>query len=80
LPVPFDNGVGLEDLERRAPVGPQPGEADPEETIPRAKLRPFDRALQDNELMLESEVFSDQGGSACHGRSKDKPEGSDPFH
>jgi hypothetical protein len=51
-------------------------EADPEETIKRAELRPFGRALEDQELMLEGKIFSDQGGSACNGRSKDKPEGS----
>ena len=53
--VPGDDGLRFEDDERRAPGRPHVRQARPEESIKRGQFGALHRALQNAELMTESE-------------------------
>src|SRR6266849_419308 len=58
LAVPGDRRRGLDDVQRRAPVAPNPGEEHPQQTVGGSQLRPFPgRALKDTDLVPESHVL-----------------------
>ena len=59
--VPGNHGLGFYDRERRPPAAPHPGERHPEEAVRHRQLRPFGAALQDSDLMAESDVLKLQG-------------------
>src|SRR5262249_21167776 len=49
--------VGRDDDQRLPPAGPDSGEADPQQTIHRAKLRARRRSLVDGELLAQGQVL-----------------------
>ncbi len=51
LPLPPQDGVGPHQHQRLPPVGPHPGQADPEEPIGSAQLRSVRGSLIDGELL-----------------------------
>jgi hypothetical protein len=58
LAMPGDRGCGLDNVQRRAPAAPDPGEENPKQTVGRSQFRPFSsRPLQDPDLVPESEVL-----------------------
>src|SRR5258707_5418671 len=58
LAMPGDCGRGLDDVQRRAPVVPDPGEKNPKQTVGGSQLRPFSgRALEYANLVPESDVL-----------------------
>jgi hypothetical protein len=58
LAMPSDRRRGLDDVQRRAPVAPDPGEQHPQQTVGGSQLRPFPgEALKDTDLVLESHVL-----------------------
>src|SRR6266849_3191126 len=58
LAMPGERRRGLDDVQRRAPVAPDPGEQHPKQTVGGSQLRPFPgRALKDTDLVPESHVL-----------------------
>ena len=51
--MPFDDRVGFNDDQCVPPILPEPSEANPKEPIPLTKLRPLDRAIEDEKLLPE---------------------------
>src|SRR5262245_19452338 len=51
------DGVGRDDDQRLQPAGPDSGEADPQQTIHRAKLRAGRRSRVDGELLAQGQVL-----------------------
>ena len=70
LAVPPDDRLGLNNGERFAPVPPDAGKHDPYEAVAFLQADPGSRALQDIELVAQSEVLK---GEALSG-SKYRPE------
>jgi hypothetical protein len=68
MAVPADDGLRLHQDENRVPVGPDPGEPDPEDAVTGTEPRPLRRALEDGELVAKGEVFGGQGCSLDHQR------------
>lgn len=62
--MPAEECVGLEDEERLFPVLDAAGEEDEPETIGLRKRGFFDLAVQDDELLTEQRIFSDELGFA----------------
>ena len=56
-PLPAQDGVGRHDHEGRSPPRPHPGQADPEEPLAAAQLRPVRRSLVHGELLAQGEVL-----------------------
>jgi len=57
LLLPAQDGLGRHDHESRSPPRPQPGQADPEEPLAAAQLRPARRPLVHGELLAQGEVL-----------------------
>ena len=55
--LPSQDGVGRDDDQSLPPAGPDSGQADPEQTIDCAELRPGHRSLVDGELLAQGEVL-----------------------
>jgi hypothetical protein len=51
--MPFDDRIELNDDKRFPPILPKAREADPKEPISPTKLRPLDRAVEDEKLLTE---------------------------
>ena len=64
-PLPAQDGVGRHDHERVLPVGPHPGEPDPEEPISGAELRPSDRSSVHGQLVAQGEILEDEVAMAA---------------
>jgi len=64
FPMPADHGCRLDQEETRPPIVPHGAEPSPQDSIGWGELRPLDRALQNTELMAESQDFPLQGGMA----------------
>jgi hypothetical protein len=56
-PLPPQDGVGRHGDESLSPAGPDSGQADPHQTIHRAKLRAGQGSLVDGKLLAEGEVL-----------------------
>ena len=63
--MPRDDGVRLDDDQRRSPVGPDATEPCPEESIGRGQPRSLHRALQDAHLVTQCEDLELQGRAAA---------------
>ena len=63
LAVPANHGLGLDDHESGAPIGPEPREPHPEQTVASEKVWTSARAKRDSELLPQGEVFGDEGGA-----------------
>jgi len=62
--MPGDHRIGLDEQEAVTPLGPEPGENDPQKPIGCTKPEPFlVTSSQDDELVAESQDFQLQGGS-----------------
>src|SRR6266446_6775396 len=71
LAMPGDRGRGLDDVQRRAPVPPDPGEENPKQTVGGSQLRPFSgRALEDADLVPESDVLQLQRSARAEHRTQ----------
>src|SRR5713226_6652415 len=58
LAMPGDRRRRFDDVQRRAPVPPDPGEENPKQAVGHSQLRPFPGgALKDPDLVPESEVL-----------------------
>lgn len=69
LPVPAHDGIGRYDVNRPAPIGPDAGERDPQESIDRAEPGSVRRlALEDGELVAEGQDFRLEGETRADGR------------
>src|ERR1700730_12634131 len=60
LPVPLNHRFWFHDHKDRAPVSPSMGQGDPEQAISVTKPRWLSRPAQDQQLLTQCEVFSDQ--------------------
>src|SRR5262249_37880287 len=49
----FDDRLGFNNYQRFPPIFPESREEDPKEAIPATKLRPLDRAIEDEKLLPE---------------------------
>ena len=58
--MPLDDRFGLDDGQRRSPVGPEPGKPDPEDSVTGPQLGAFDGVLVDGHLLSQCEVLGGQ--------------------
>ena len=70
LPVPLDDGFGLDDGQCGSPVRPNSGEQHPEEAVAWSKLRAFDGMFVDGHLLPQGEVLGGQTGLRSEHRSQ----------
>ena len=63
--MPPDDGVRLNDDQRRAPIWPQPREPNPNYAIPRPQLRPLGSATMDGQLLSQRKILNYQSGPTC---------------
>jgi hypothetical protein len=57
LAVPIDDGLRLDDHQRRSPAGPETGKPCPEEAISSRQFRSLHRTLENAELVTQREVL-----------------------
>ena len=57
MPLPLDDRFWLDDGRRGLPVGPEPGEQNPEDPVTGPQLRAFDRLLVDCNLLSQCDVL-----------------------
>ena len=62
--MPGYDGLGLDDDDSRAPVGPTARQPDPEQAIGLAEAGPFGAALVDGQLLAKSEVLKSEAPAA----------------
>ena len=60
LAMPADDGFGLHDHQRGAPVRPQPRKSHPKDAIARMQFRAFDRLFTDRQLLPQGQVLDSQ--------------------
>ena len=60
LSVPLDHRLGLDDGQHGSPVGPEPGEPDPEDPVTLPQLGTFDGVLVDGNLLPQCKDLSGQ--------------------
>ncbi len=78
--MPGNNGVGLHDLQRRAPLRPHAGKPYLEQSIRVVQWRAFlCRALQNSDLMAQRNVFQPQSSAALHRGPDHGRHHRDPF-
>jgi hypothetical protein len=70
LAVPAEDRLGLNDGERFAPVPPDAGKNDPNEAIALLQADPRTRALEDIELVAQSEVLKGEALSGSKYRAE----------
>src|ERR1700674_1894607 len=71
LAMPGDRGRGFDDVQRRAPVAPDPREENPKQTVGGSQLRPFSgRALKDADLVPERDVLQLQRSARAEHRTQ----------
>ncbi len=78
--VPFDDCFGLDDSQRRSPVGPEPGKQDPEEAVSGPQLRAFDGLLVDGNLLSQRQILGGQAEPGYQERSDQKIDRLDDAH
>ncbi len=77
--MPADHGVGLHDVERAAPMGPEAGEQDPIDAIPMGQAGALAQlALEEGHLVMQGFVFEAQlgVGSGEEGAEQQEQDGS----
>lgn len=80
LSVPFDDGFGLDDGQGGSPVGPEPGEPDPEDPVAGPRLGAFDGVLVDGNLLPQCEDLGGQPEPGHQERSDQKLNRLDDAH
>src|SRR6266849_5218718 len=71
LAMPGDRRRRFDDVQRRAPVPPDPGEENPKQAVGGSQLRPFPGgALKDPDLVPESEVLQLQRSAGAEHRTQ----------
>ena len=79
--VPGDDGLRLDDDERRSPSGPEAREHDPEPTVCLRKPQPpGPRSLQHLQLVPQGQYFELQRGARMRPRSQGQEEGQECRH
>jgi hypothetical protein len=68
--VPSNDGIGLDDGQRRSPVGPESGEDDPKGSISIRQAGPLRIPLENMELMAKREVLEGQCAMGLQGREQ----------
>ena len=58
--MPSDDRFGLDNGQCGSPVGPEPGEPDPERSVTGPQPGAFDGLLVDGDLLSQSQVFGSQ--------------------
>lgn len=58
--MPSDDGLRLDDEERRAPAWPATGQPDPEEPVAWSQSRPVDVSPVDGELLAQGSVLKQE--------------------
>jgi hypothetical protein len=59
--VPPDHGLGLDDGQGAAPAWPQPSQENPDQSVLIVQARTLPRAIENLELMTESDDLEDKG-------------------
>jgi len=67
FPVPANDGRGLDDKDAGLPIVPDGAQPGPQQAIRRCQFRSFDGALQNAELMAESEDLELKRRTAAEG-------------
>ncbi len=62
--MPADDGLGSDNLNDSAPIGPTARQPDPEDTIGLTQPRAFDASLVNSELLTKSEILKDEAPAA----------------
>jgi hypothetical protein len=73
-PVPSDHGLRLDDKQRRSPTSPKPREPNPQNAVSGSEIKAMSLlgALENQELLSQSENFSVQGRSRTKALPKHK--------
>src|SRR4051812_22870071 len=74
LPMPAEDGRGLDEKETGPPMVPDLAQPSPQESIGRGEFRSLDGALQNPDLRAECEHLQLQGGVAPEGGEKRRQE------
>jgi hypothetical protein len=77
-PVPFDDGIGLNNDEGIFPFGPEPAEQDPEDTVERCYFRFVISFFEDGELLPKGDVFKHKGRARAEGGRERAAKGHHP--
>jgi hypothetical protein len=64
-PLPAQNGIGRHDHEGSSPSSPHPGQANPEEPLTAAQLRPVRHSLVHGELLAQGQVLEGEPAVAA---------------
>ena len=75
--MPRDDGIRLDDDQRRSPVGPDATEPCPEESIGRGQPRSLHRALQDAHLVTECQDLKLQGRATAERQHERRADGEE---
>jgi hypothetical protein len=77
--VPSDDGLGFHNAPGGAPIGPNSGEPDPNESVARTQSQAtlLVHALQQKKLMTECQVLSVQSGPSLKAAAKGEEQGSE---
>ena len=67
FPVPANDGRGLDDKDAGLPIVPDGAQPGPQQAIRRCQFRSFDGALQNADLMAESEDLELKRRTAAEG-------------
>jgi hypothetical protein len=78
--MPFDDRFGLDDGQRRSPIGPQSGEPDPEDPVTLPQLGAFDGVLVNGHLLPKGEDLGGQAEPGHQERSDQKINHLDDAH
>jgi hypothetical protein len=81
LVVPSDDGLGFHNAQGGAPMGPNSGEPDPNESIARSQSQAtvLVHALQHKKLMTECQVLCVQSGTSLKAAAKGEEQGSEEY-
>ena len=81
LAVPSDDGLGFHNAQGRAPIGPNSGEPDPNESVARSQSQAtvLVHALQQKKLMTECQVLRVQSGPSLKTATKGEEQGSEEY-
>jgi hypothetical protein len=79
-PMPSSHGVGFDDAQNRAPIGPEAREPDPEASVSGPQLGSFHRVFEHAELLPEGEILGGQGGAADDERPQQEIQSFDQSH
>ena len=81
LAMPSDDGLGFHNAQGGAPIGPNSGEPDPNESVARSQSQAtvLVHALQQKKLMTECQVLRVQSGPSLKAPAKGEEQGSEEY-